>query len=60
MNQYSEKELDHKIQAFMARKTEQYPELMKTKKSRWTTVHAHLTSRRFTPSVQTLKPHLLG
>lgn len=60
MEQYSNKELDSKIQAFMARKTEQYPELMNTKKVKIENLHQHFTSAPFISSMRALKPQLLG
>lgn len=59
MEQYSEKELDQKIHAFMDRKTHQYPELMKTKKAKWTVVHPRIAAPRFS-AWHRLKPQLLG
>jgi hypothetical protein len=60
MEQYSNKELDSKIQAFMARKTEKYPELVKTKKVKTEQLHAHFVSAPFISSMRALKPQLLG
>lgn len=60
MEQYSDKELDSKIQAFMARKTEQYPELMKMKKAKAEQLHAHFISAPVISSMRALKPQLLG
>lgn len=60
MEQYSNKELDAKIQAFMAKKTEKYPELMKTKKVKSDNLHSHFSSAPFISSMRALKPQLLG
>jgi hypothetical protein len=60
MEQYSEKTLDLKIQAFIARKTEQYPELMQTKKVKRASLYKHLSSAPVISSMRALKPQLLG
>ncbi|HET8884456.1 MAG TPA: hypothetical protein VFM68_03220 [Candidatus Saccharimonadales bacterium] len=60
MKQYSEEELDQKIQAFMSRKTQQYPELMDTTKESRKKVRIHFSSTRFFPVIKTLKPHLFS
>lgn len=60
MNQYSNEELDAKIHAFMARKTEKYPELMKTKKVKNDNLHSAFSSAPFISSMRALKPQLLG
>jgi len=60
MEHYSQKELDVKIQAFIARKTEQYPELMKTKKVKRGIFQLHLSSTPAISSMNALKPQLLG
>lgn len=60
MEQYSTQELDSKIQAFMAKKTEQYPELMKTKKVQAERLHSNFSSAPFVSSMRALKPQLLG
>jgi hypothetical protein len=60
MKQYSDEELDSKIQAFMAKKTEKYPELMKTKKVKKDNLHAPFSSAPFISSMRALKPQLLG
>lgn len=60
MEQYSNKELDSKIQAFMAKKTEKYPELMKTKKVKAERLHSNFASAPFISSMRALKPQLLG
>lgn len=59
MKQYSGEELDQKIQAFMSRKTQQYPELMKVTKEERKQVRIHFSSTRFIPAIKTLKPQLL-
>lgn len=60
MKQYSEEELDQKIQAFMSRKTQQYPELMATTNEQRKKVRVRFSSTRFFPTIKTLKPQLLG
>jgi hypothetical protein len=60
MENYSNQQLDAKIEAFMARKTEQYPELMKTKKVKSKNLHSHFASAPFISSMRALKPQLLG
>jgi hypothetical protein len=60
MEQFSRKELDSKINAFIARKTEKYPELIKVKKVRHSTLQAHFASMPAVSSMQALKPQLLG
>lgn len=60
MENYSEKTLDLKIQAFIARKTEQYPELMKSKNVKRVSLHAHFSSMPVITSMRALKPQLLG
>ena len=60
MEQYSNKELDLKIQAFMARKTAQYPELMSTKKVKKDSTRLSFASAPFISSMRALKPQLLG
>jgi hypothetical protein len=60
MKQYSNEELDAKIESFMARKTEKYPELMKIKKVKKDNLHAHFSSAPFISSMRALKPQLLG
>lgn len=59
MKQYSGEELDQKIQAFMSRKTQQYPELMTVTKEERKKVRIHFASTRFIPTIKTLKPQLL-
>jgi hypothetical protein len=60
MENYSEKTLDLKIQAFIARKTEQYPELMKSKNVQHVSLHEHFSSMPVITSMRALKPQLLG
>jgi hypothetical protein len=60
MEQYSQKELDSKINAFIARKTEKYPELMKVKKVGHGRLNAHFASAPVISSMRALKPQLLG
>jgi hypothetical protein len=60
MEQFSQKELDSKINAFIARKTEQYPELMKVKKVKQGMLHSHFASMPVISSMRALKPQLLG
>jgi hypothetical protein len=60
MEQFSQEELDSKINAFIARKTEKYPELTKVKKVKHGTLHAHFASMPAISSMRALKPQLLG
>lgn len=60
MENYSEKTLDLKIQAFIARKAEQYPELMKANQVRHVSLHEHFSSTPTVTSMRALKPQLLG
>jgi hypothetical protein len=60
MEQYSQKELDSKINAFIARKTDKYPELMKVKKVNRGSLHSHFSSAPVISSMQALKPQLLS
>ena len=60
MENYSNQQIDAKIEAFMARKTEKYPELMKTKKVKTHTLHSHFLSAPVISSMRALKPQLLG
>jgi hypothetical protein len=60
MEQNSQKEVDAQINAFIARKTEQYPELMKTKKVKHSTLHFHFAATPVISSMRALKPQLLG
>jgi hypothetical protein len=60
MEQYSEKTLDLKIKAFIARKTEQYPELMETKRVDRASLHDRFSSAPVISSMRALKPQLLG
>lgn len=60
MEKYSEKELDSKINAFIARKTEKYPELMKVKKVNHGRLHSQFFSAPVISSMRALKPQLLG
>ncbi|MDB5187078.1 MAG: hypothetical protein JWM07_550 [Candidatus Saccharibacteria bacterium] len=60
MEQYSQKQLDSKINAFIAKKTEQYPELMQVKKVNHGRLHSHFSSAPVISSMRALKPQLLG
>lgn len=44
MKQYNEQELEAKIQSFIARKTEQYPDVMRPKASKWASLRSHFGS----------------
>lgn len=60
MEQYSQQELDAKINAFIAKKTEKYPELLKVKKVNHGRLHSHFSSAPVVSSMQALKPQLLS
>lgn len=47
MRHINEIELDSKIKTFLARKSYQHPELIKTRKSLWTRTAMHGSAARF-------------
>lgn len=59
MKQYNAQELEVKIQSFIARKTQQYPELMRPKQSKWASLRAHFGSTATFPSVRIRKQQII-
>ncbi len=56
MKQYSDTELDAKIQAFMSRKAEQYPEVLRPRTRTWHAIFTKLAAPQ-SATLRTLKTH---